>query len=64
MITVARRPFTLNMNELATCANLPPEEFPSRTFKSVVDYFEALSTQHLSQLRNQRNDAVVDEADC
>lgn len=61
---VTRRPLTSNINELATSANVPQEEFPSCTFRSAADYFEALAVQHLSHLRNQRNDAVDDEADC
>ena len=62
--TVTARPFTFNMNELATSANLPPEEFFTGPFESAADYFDALAVQHLSHLRNQRNDAVRDEEDC
>jgi aminoglycoside phosphotransferase (APT) family kinase protein len=62
--TVNKRPLTFNMNELATSANYPPEEFPAHSFGSATDYFEALATQHLCHLRTQHNDAVTDEADC
>lgn len=62
--TVTKRPFTFNMNDLATSANYPPDEFPTRSFRSATEYFEALATQHLCHLRTQRNDAVVDSADC
>ncbi|KAL3420264.1 phosphotransferase [Phlyctema vagabunda] len=63
---VAKRPLTFNMNELATSANLGQEDFPSSTctFDSATAYLEMLATQHLSQIRNQRNDAITDEADC
>jgi aminoglycoside phosphotransferase (APT) family kinase protein len=61
---VGRRPLTLNMNELITSANLAPTDVPTSTFESAADYFEALAEQHLSHLRNQRNNAVTDEVDC
>ncbi|KAJ5177824.1 uncharacterized protein N7500_000523 [Penicillium coprophilum] len=61
---VARRPLTLNMNELMVSANLPEKGFPSHTFKSATDYFSALSMQHLSHLRLQQRDAVTSEEDC
>jgi Phosphotransferase enzyme family len=62
--TVTKRPFTLNMNQLSTSANYPPEAFPKKSFGSAAEYFEALATQHLCQLRTQRNDAVSGDADC
>ncbi|PKY03326.1 hypothetical protein P168DRAFT_298113 [Aspergillus campestris IBT 28561] len=58
------RPLTLNMNELMVSANLPEEAFPSHTFKSSTEYFEALAMQHLSHLRLQQRDAVSNEEDC
>ncbi|MCJ1256921.1 hypothetical protein MMC24_004746 [Lignoscripta atroalba] len=61
---VAKRPLTFNINELATSANLAPKDFPTCTFESAAEYFEALALQHLSHFRNQRNDAITDEADC
>lgn len=62
--TVAARPFTFNTNELAVSANLVPEELFSGSLETTADYFDALAVQHLSQLRNQKNDAIEDEADC
>jgi len=62
--TVTKRPLTFNMNELATSANYPPEEFPAQSFGSATEYFDTLATQHLCHLRTQRNDAVTDDADC
>ena len=62
--TVTKRPLTSNMNELATSANYPPEEFPAQSFGSATEYFEALAKQNLCHLRTQRNNAVTDEADC
>ncbi|KAE8398051.1 kinase-like protein [Aspergillus pseudonomiae] len=61
---IARRPLTFNMNELMASANLPEEVFPSHSFRSVTDYFEALATQHLFHLRLQQRNAVTDEDDC
>lgn len=61
---VAKRPFTYNMNQLSTWANLPRDELPDRTFESTSDYFESLANQHMSHFKHQRNNAVVDEADC
>lgn len=61
---VGKRPFTFNMNELVTSANLGPADLPTSTFESAADYFAALAEQQLSHLRHQRNDAVTDEADC
>ncbi|KAK1141327.1 hypothetical protein N8T08_009234 [Aspergillus melleus] len=61
---IARRPLTFNMNELMVSANLPEDVFPSHTFSSATDYFEALATQHLAHLRLQQRDSVSDEEDC
>ncbi|KNG88819.1 hypothetical protein ANOM_002487 [Aspergillus nomiae NRRL 13137] len=61
---IARRPLTFNMNELMASANLPEEVFPSHTFRSATDYFQALATQHLFHLRLQQRNAVIDEDDC
>ena len=52
------------MNELMVSANLPEEAFPSQTFRSATDYFEALAMQHFSHLRLQQRDAVSSEEDC
>lgn len=45
---VAKRPFTFNMSELATSANLSPQDFPTRNFESAADYFEALAVHTAS----------------
>ena len=62
--TVAKRPLTFNMNELAQLANYPPQEFPTHSFENAADYFESLAIQQLCHLRTQRNDAITDEIDC
>lgn len=61
---IARRPLTFNMNELMVYANLPEDDFPSQTFRSATDYFEALARQHFSHLRLQQRDSVSGEDDC
>ncbi|KAJ5093503.1 hypothetical protein N7456_009364 [Penicillium angulare] len=61
---VARRPLTFNMNELMASANLPKEIFPSQTFKSATEYFQALTMQHISHLRLQERDAISSDEDC
>ncbi|RAL02216.1 phosphotransferase family protein [Aspergillus ibericus CBS 121593] len=63
-LSITRRPLTFNMNELMVSANLPEEVFPSHTFSSATDYFQALARQHLSHLRLQEHDAVSSEEDC
>lgn len=62
--TVSKRPLTYNMNELATSANLPPQAFPTEPSDSANDSFTLLADQHFSQLRLQRNDAIIDQDDC
>ncbi|PLB47590.1 hypothetical protein P170DRAFT_496393 [Aspergillus steynii IBT 23096] len=62
--SITRRPLTFNMNELMASANLPEEAFPSHTFRSAADYFEALAMQHFSHPRLQQRDAVSSEEDC
>jgi hypothetical protein len=64
--TVSKRPFTFNMNELATSANVPPHVLPdpNATFESAADFFKSLATQHMLHFPTQRNDAITDEADC
>lgn len=61
---ITKRPLTFNMNELMASANLPEEAFPSHTFRSAADYFEALALQHFSHLRFQERDVVSNEEDC
>lgn len=64
--TVFRRPFTFNMNELSTSANVPPHVLPNShaIFETAADYFKSLATQHMLHFLTQRNDAITDEADC
>jgi hypothetical protein len=64
--TVSRRPFTFNMNELSTSANVPPHVLPdpNAVFESAAHYFKSLATQHMLHFLTQRNDAITDEADC
>ncbi|KAJ5585449.1 phosphotransferase enzyme family protein [Penicillium hispanicum] len=61
---VAKRPLTLNMNELVRVGNLPPGLFAEKTFGTAGEYFQELATQQLFHLQYQRNDAVDDEQDC
>ena len=61
---VARRPLTLNMNELVRVGNLPPGIFADKAFGTASEYFQELATQQLLHLQYQRNDAVDDELDC
>ncbi|PWY91539.1 hypothetical protein BO94DRAFT_462054 [Aspergillus sclerotioniger CBS 115572] len=63
-LSITERPLTFNMNELMGSANLPEEAFPSHSFSSAIDYFQALAGQHLSHLRLQQQDAVSSEEDC
>ncbi|KAF4448113.1 phosphotransferase enzyme family protein [Fusarium austroafricanum] len=53
--SVARRPLTYSMNELATTAFYPVEDFATSPFTSTSDYFRYLSRQHITHLRAQRN---------
>ena len=62
--TVQKRPFTLNMNRLAQFSNIPHNVFGQQCFDNAADYFEELARQHFHHLELQRNDAVIDEADC
>ena len=43
------------MNELATSAGYPIDQFPSKPFASANEYFQALADLHLIHLRTQRN---------
>lgn len=62
--TVQKRPFTFNMNRLAQFSNIPHNIFSQQRFDNAADYFEELARQHFLHLELQRNDAVIDEADC
>ncbi|KAG9255097.1 uncharacterized protein F5Z01DRAFT_681155 [Emericellopsis atlantica] len=63
---VTKRPVTLNMNQLVSCANYPPSRLPpkERTFASANEYFTALAEMHINHLQTQRNDAIEDAEDC
>lgn len=61
---VKKRPVTLNMNELVSCGNYPPNMLPQRAFLTANDYFTTLAEIHITHLRTQRNNAVDNEADC
>jgi hypothetical protein len=53
--SVTERPLTYTMNELATTAFFPVEDFPSTTFTSTSGYFQYLMTEHKTHLWTQRN---------
>ncbi|KAL1877813.1 hypothetical protein Plec18167_004782 [Paecilomyces lecythidis] len=59
-----KRPITLNMNQIVSCGNYPPNALPQETFATANAYFTVLAETHITHLRTQRNDAVTDEADC
>ncbi|KAK2737074.1 hypothetical protein FQN55_001286 [Onygenales sp. PD_40] len=61
---VAKRPLSLNMNELVRVANCPPSVFAQHSFQTASEYFQELATQQFLHLKYQRNDAVKDEHDC
>lgn len=53
--SVASRPLTYSMNELATVANYPIKDFPAAPLESASDYFKSLSREHITHLQTQRN---------
>lgn len=59
-----RRAVTWNMNELVSLGNYPPKDLPQHSFSTASDYFVALAEEHMRHLKSQRNDAIIDEADC
>ncbi|KAJ6088430.1 phosphotransferase enzyme family protein [Penicillium sp. IBT 16267x] len=61
---VAKRPLTLNMNELVRVGNLPPGAFAEGSCCTAGEYFQDLAAQQLLHLRFQRNDAMDGELDC
>ena len=62
---IGKRPWTMNMNELVSGANCPPNALSQQsTFSTANEYFIALAEDHITHLRFQRNDAVEDEDDC
>ena len=47
---VAGRPFTYNMNELATVAGYPVSRFPLVPFDRASDYLRSVANEHLTHL--------------
>jgi aminoglycoside phosphotransferase (APT) family kinase protein len=62
--TAPKRPLTFNMNRLAQFSNIPYSVFRQQHFSNAADYFEELARQHFYHLEFQRNDAILNEADC
>lgn len=58
MWSVAARPLTYAMNELATAAFFPLNKFPTTSFNSARDYFKALAHGNIMHLYTQRNIAA------
>lgn len=52
---VAKRPLTYNMNELATVAGYPHDQFPTAPFDCAGDYLKSVANEHLIHLLRQRN---------
>ncbi|KIW54626.1 hypothetical protein PV05_06975 [Exophiala xenobiotica] len=52
---VAARPLTYNMNELATVAGYPDDQFPTEPFDRTSDYLTSVAKEHLTHLWTQRN---------
>ncbi|KAF7718471.1 Aminoglycoside phosphotransferase domain-containing protein [Penicillium ucsense] len=63
---VARRPLSINMNELVRLGGLPRSKLPDlhTTFNTASSYLEALADLNLEHLIYQRNDAVESADDC
>ncbi|KAJ5707838.1 hypothetical protein N7488_007639 [Penicillium malachiteum] len=61
---VARRPLSINMNELVRLGTLPQSKLPATTFDTASSYFEALAELHISHLISQKNDAIDSADDC
>ncbi|KAI1139199.1 hypothetical protein F5Y05DRAFT_381100 [Hypoxylon sp. FL0543] len=60
--TVANRPLTYDMNELATGTGYPIDQLPSTPFHRASDHFQSIARQRLLHLKTQRN-LAKDEAD-
>lgn len=58
---VAGRPLTYNMNELATVAGYPDDQFPTAPFERASDYLRSAANEHLVHLWTQRN--LADDAE-
>ncbi|KAJ5101917.1 hypothetical protein NUU61_004139 [Penicillium alfredii] len=52
---VTGRPLTYNINELATVAGYPDDQFPTAPFNRASDYLKSLANEHLIHLQTQRN---------
>ncbi|KAJ5833567.1 hypothetical protein N7474_001878 [Penicillium riverlandense] len=63
---VARRPLSMNMNELVRLGGLPRSKLPElcATFNTSSSYLEALADLKIEHLVHQRNDAVESADDC
>ena len=61
---VKKRPITMNMNQIVSCGNFPPNLLPEHAFSTANEYFTSLAETHIMHFKTQRNDAVDDEADC
>ncbi|ROT35350.1 hypothetical protein SODALDRAFT_346305 [Sodiomyces alkalinus F11] len=57
----SRRPLTYNMNELATSAGYPTDDFPTASFAHASDFFKHVAHEHLTHLHTQRNLAASPE---
>ena len=53
--SVAARPLTYNMNELATVAGYPNDQFSTQPFNRTSDYLGSIAKEHLTHLWTQRN---------
>ncbi|KAL5330170.1 hypothetical protein ACEPPN_003695 [Leptodophora sp. 'Broadleaf-Isolate-01'] len=53
--SVTGRPLTYNMNELATVAGYPDDQFPTTPFDSASNYLRSVAKEHLTHLWTQRN---------
>lgn len=58
---VTGRPLTYNMNELATVAGYPDDQFPTVPFDRASDYLKSVAEEHLIHLQTQRN--LADDAE-
>lgn len=53
--SVTGNPLTYNMNELATVAGYPDDQFPTALFVRVSDYLRSVANEHLTHAWTQRN---------
>ncbi|KAJ5790769.1 uncharacterized protein N7518_007780 [Penicillium psychrosexuale] len=63
---VARRPLSMNMNELVRLGGLPRSKLPDlhTTFDTSSSYIETLAELNINHLVHQRNDSVQSADDC